>query len=120
MSPLIEAEAEPDVAAACSALAARAKAATRALAIVRGEAKDAWLRASAEALGQRVDEILAANALDVAAAPAAGLNAAAIDRLTLNPKRIAAMAGALREVAALPDPLGEVVASSRRPNGLEV
>src|SRR4029077_10053648 len=56
----------------------------------------------------------------VDAAPGYGLNAAAIDRLTLNAKRIDEMARGLREVAALPDPVGEVIASSRRPNGLEV
>src|SRR5207237_10598687 len=75
---------------------------------------------SAEALKTRAAEILAANARDVEAAPGYGLNAAAIDRLTLNPRRIDEMVRGLLEVAALPDPLGEVVASSRRPNGLEV
>ena len=53
-------------------------------------------------------------------APAAGLSPAAIDRLTLNGKRIEEMAQGLRDVAALPDPIGEVITSSRRPNGLEV
>src|SRR3954468_22662498 len=109
-----------DLAAECRALADRAKAAARALAVVRGAAKDAWLRRSAEALKARSEEILAANARDVAAAPGYGLNAAAVDRLTLNPKRIGEMARALHEVAALPDRVGGVVASSRRPNGLDV
>ena len=90
------------------------------LAIARGAAKNGWLRRAAEALDRRSDEVLAANARDVAAAPGFGLNRAAIDRLTLNPKRIADMARALLDVAALPDPVGEVVASSRRPNGLDV
>ena len=57
---------------------------------------------------------------DVEAAPGFGLNAAAVDRLTLNPKRIEEIRPALEEVAALPDPIGEVIASSRRPNGLDV
>jgi glutamate-5-semialdehyde dehydrogenase len=104
----------------CRTLAGQARRAARAMAVVPGRAKDAWLVRSAQALGERSDEILAANAKDVAAAPGLGLNAAAVDRLTLNPKRIDEMARALREVAALPDPVGEVVASSRRPNGLEV
>jgi glutamate-5-semialdehyde dehydrogenase len=64
--------------------------------------------------------LIAANALDVAAAPAAGLSAAAIDRLTLNPARILEMARGLDEVAALADPIGETITSSRRPNGLDV
>jgi glutamate-5-semialdehyde dehydrogenase len=83
-------------------------------------AKNRWLLASADALEARKDELLAANAKDVAAAPGFGLNAAAIDRLTLNPRRIATAAEGLRQVAALPDPVGEVREATRRPNGLEV
>jgi glutamate-5-semialdehyde dehydrogenase len=109
----------PDLQAECRALAGRAKAASRALAVARGAAKDAWLRRAAAALRERAAEVLAANAEDVAAAPALGLGAAAVDRLTLNPKRVEEMARGLLEVAALPDPVGEVVTSSRRPNGLE-
>ena len=85
-----------------------------------GAAKNAWLSRSADALRARTPEILEANARDVAAAPSLGLNAAAIDRLTLNPKRIEEIARSLLEVTALPDPIGEVVSSSRRPNGLDV
>jgi glutamate-5-semialdehyde dehydrogenase len=104
----------------CRLLADRARSAARALAVAPGAAKDAWLHRSAEALRARSGEILEANARDRDAAPGLGLNAAAIDRLTLNPKRIEEMARAQSEVAALPDPIGEVVTSSRRPNGLEV
>ncbi len=114
------AAAAPDLAAECRTLAERARAAARGLAIAPGAAKNGWLRAAADALERRSGEVLAANARDVAAAPGFGLNRAAIDRLTLNPKRIADMARALLEVATLPDPVGEVVASSRRPNGLDV
>jgi glutamate-5-semialdehyde dehydrogenase len=117
MSQVIEAD---GVYTECRGLADRAKAAARAMAIVRGAAKDGWLRRAATALVGRTGEVLEANARDVAAAPGMGLNAAAVDRLTLNPRRIEEMARALEEVAALPDPVGEVVASSRRPNGLEV
>jgi glutamate-5-semialdehyde dehydrogenase len=125
MSQLIEpetvlAEESHDLAAECRALAERARRAARALALARGAAKNAWLLRSAAALERRAQEVLAANARDAAAAPGYGLNAAAIDRLTLNPKRLAEMARALAEVAALPDPVGEVVTSSRRPNGLDV
>lgn len=106
--------------ALCADLARRAKAAARELALAPTDAKNRWLLASAAALGARQAELLAANAKDVAAAPGYGLNAAAIDRLTLTPKRIAAMAEGLRQVAALPDPVGEVREDSQRPNGLRV
>src|SRR5262249_41265524 len=66
----------------------QAKHAARALALADGAAKNAWLRRSAAALRERCDEILGANSRDVAAAPAYGLNAAAIDRLMLNAKRV--------------------------------
>jgi glutamate-5-semialdehyde dehydrogenase len=104
----------------CRSLAEHARTAARRMALARGSAKNDWLARSAEALRARSAEILAANARDVAAAPELGLNAAAIDRLTLDARRIDELAGALRQVLALPDPVGEVVSASRRPNGLEV
>jgi glutamate-5-semialdehyde dehydrogenase len=104
----------------CRTLASQAKAASRKLALASGALKNAWLAQAAEALRDRTGEILDANAQDVAAGPGLGLNAAAIDRLKLNPRRIEEMAKALLEVASLPDPIGEVVAASRRPNGLDV
>ncbi|APW60049.1 Gamma-glutamyl phosphate reductase [Paludisphaera borealis] len=106
--------------AGCRDLAARVKKASRAMALAGGAAKNAWLAASASALVARASEILEANARDVAAAPSLGLNAAAVDRLTLNTKRIGEMARSLTEIAAQADPIGEVVRSGRRPNGLEV
>ncbi len=117
MSRVSEAE---DLLTECRGLAERAKSAARELAIAPGGAKDRWLRRSAEAIRERSGEILEANARDVDAAPGLGLNPAAIDRLTLNPKRIDEMAKGLLDVAALPDPVGEVITSSRRPNGLDV
>jgi glutamate-5-semialdehyde dehydrogenase len=104
----------------CRAMAADARTASRELAVASGAAKDEWLVRSAAELAERRQEILAANARDLAAAPGQGLTGAAVDRLMLNPGRIEEMARSLREVAALPDPVGEVVTSSRRPNGLEV
>ncbi len=104
----------------CRSMADRAKAASRALAIAKGEAKDLWLIGAAAAIKSQSDEILKANALDVAAAPGLGLNAAAIDRLTLNETRLQEITHALLGVGSLPDPIGEVIRSSRRPNGLEV
>jgi glutamate-5-semialdehyde dehydrogenase len=109
-----------DLDALCRDMAEKAKGAARTLATIGPGAKDAWLAAAARSLEARADELLEANARDVAAAPGMGLNAAAVDRLTLNPARIRDMAGSLLEIAALPDPIGEVVRSSRRPVGIEV
>lgn len=122
MSQVIEPEttAANDLRSDCRVLADRAKAASRVLAVAKGEQKNRWLLAAAEALGRRTAEVLDANARDVELAPGYGLNAAAVDRLTLNPKRVDAIRQALVEVAHLPDPVGEVIESSRRPNGLEV
>src|SRR5690349_21413476 len=72
----------------CREIADRAKVASRALAVARGSAKDGWLKRAADSIRRRADEILLANLRDVEAAPAFGLSAAAIDRLTLNPKRL--------------------------------
>ncbi|QDV36561.1 glutamate-5-semialdehyde dehydrogenase [Tautonia plasticadhaerens] len=104
----------------CRSLAERARRASRSLATASGAAKDRWLRCSADALRSRVDAVLDANDRDVAAAPEFGLTAAATDRLRLNPDRVNQIATALEEVAALPDPVGEVIEGYRRPNGLEV
>ena len=104
----------------CQQLAHQAKRASRPLAIASGAAKNAWLLRAARSIDASSEEILASNDRDVAAAPGHGLNAAGIDRLTLNTQRLAAIAQSLRDVAALPDPIGEVVTSSRRPNGLDV
>ncbi len=104
----------------CRRIASTAKEASRRLAVAPGAAKDTWLRRAATAIRGRSNEILAANARDVEAAPGLGLNNAAIDRLRLDPKRIEAIAASLDEVAALPDPIGEVIEASRRPNGLDV
>ena len=87
---------------------------------MRGDLKNAWLLRSAEAIRHESSSLLKANALDVAEAPEFGLSAAAIDRLTLDEKRIEAIARALEEVAGLPDPIGETIEAYRRPNGLDV
>ena len=101
-------------------LGRRAKAASRLLATASTPAKDAALTAAADLLVQRTAEILDANADDVARADAAGTTATVVDRLRLSPARVEAMAGGLRQVAAQPDPLGEVVAGWTRPNGLRI
>src|SRR5438105_15419068 len=110
----------PDLAEYCRDVARRAKAASAELAVVRGEQKNAWLRDSAARLRQQTSTLLEANAADVAAAPDFGLTEAEIDRLRLTSKRIEEIAVGLEEVAALPDPVGEVIESSVRPNGLEI
>ncbi len=109
-----------ELGALCLDLGQRAKNAARLLATVPTAAKNRWLLASAIAIEEGQDDLLAANAKDVAAAPGYGLNTAAIDRLTLNAKRIAALAEGLRQVAALPDPVGEIREATERPNGLQV
>jgi glutamate-5-semialdehyde dehydrogenase len=101
-------------------LGRRAKAASAALASASTAAKDAALLASAELLEQRSADLLAANALDVEAAEAAGLEAGPLDRLRLTEARITGMADGLRAVAALPDPIGEVLDGWQRPNGLKI
>lgn len=98
----------------------RALEASRRLAQLPADRKNAILLAMADGLEKRQSEILAANATDVAAAEAKGLSSAMIDRLMLNPKRIADMVQGIREVAALNDPVGEVLADWTRPNGLRI
>ena len=102
------------------AQARRAKAAARALAAVGTDVKNAGLLAMADALCAQSGLILDANRTDVEAGRERGLSDALLDRLALNPKRIAAMAEGLRQVAALPDPVGRVLEGSRRPNGLDI
>ncbi|MCB2188605.1 MAG: glutamate-5-semialdehyde dehydrogenase [Deltaproteobacteria bacterium] len=101
-------------------LCVEARAAARRLAVVSSEVKNQALMALAEELTAQAPALKEANALDLAAAREAGLSAAMLDRLTLSDQVIASMAGGLREVAALPDPVGEVTGMWRRPNGLLV
>jgi glutamate-5-semialdehyde dehydrogenase len=109
-----------DLASYCEQLARQAKSASRRLAIVNGDRKNRWLLAAAQALETRTPEILSANADDVARAPEFQLSTAMVDRLRLTPERIRGMAQGLREIAALPDPIGNVLGSNVRPNGLKV
>lgn len=109
-----------DLTAYCRDVARRAKVASRALATIKGAVKNAWLKESASRLRAATPDLLAANARDVAAAPGYGLSEASIDRLRLTPPRIEAIAAALEEVAALADPIGQVIESTVRPNGLEI
>jgi len=120
--------AEPEVAAPPTtasrdqvlASASRAKAAAAELSLLTSAAKDAALLAMADALLDRRDEVLAANELDVQAALAAGTADSLVDRLRLNTSRVDAMATGLRDLVALPDPVGTVVRGSVLPNGLHL
>jgi len=103
-----------------SDVCATAKRASRALALLDTQTKDAALEAIAEALEDRVSDVLDANALDVEAGREAGLSEALIDRLTLDRRRVAAIAAGVRVVATLSDPVGEIIDGFRRPNGLEI
>ena len=98
----------------------RARAAARLLRQCSTEQKNRGLLAMAERVVAMQTEILEAKARDVAAAQADGLSAAMIDRLTLTPARLATMADGIREVAALGDPVGEIIRDWTRPNGLRI
>jgi glutamate-5-semialdehyde dehydrogenase len=98
----------------------RARRAARTLAPVSRAKKDAALEAIARTLEARTQPILSANAEDLEAARAKGTSDALLDRLRLTDERIRAMAAAVREVAALPDPVGEIVSQSTRPNGIRI
>ncbi|WP_028813469.1 glutamate-5-semialdehyde dehydrogenase [Streptomyces flavidovirens] len=100
--------------------ARRARAAADAIAPLPRSVKDAALLAVADALEARTDEIVEANAKDVAKARAAGTSETVIDRLTLTAERVAAIASDVRDVAGLPDPVGEVVRGSTLPNGIDL
>src|SRR6185436_7906247 len=109
-----------DLAAYMREVGERARAAARVVARAPTSAKDAALEAAAAAIDRGARELLAANAGDVAASRAAGDDEAFVDRLALNPERLAAMADGLRQVAALPDPIGEITELKYRPTGIQV
>jgi glutamate-5-semialdehyde dehydrogenase len=98
----------------------RARAAARAVSRAETGAKNAALLATAAAIEAQAAGLAEANARDLAAAHEAGLDAALLDRLELTPQRIADMAEGLRQVATLPDPVGEVTGLSYRPSGIQV
>jgi glutamate-5-semialdehyde dehydrogenase len=101
-------------------IAQRARAASLVLANVSAALKNEALHRLADAIDTEHGPILDANREDLDAAAAAGLNPAQIDRLTLDPGRLRRLADSVREVAALPDPVGEVLAQWTRPNGLKI
>ena len=101
-------------------VALRARAAATELALATRATKDAALHAMADALEAQAATVLEGNAADVSAAEEAGVSAALVDRLRLDKGRVRAMADGLRDVAGLPDPVGEVVRGSTLANGLEL
>src|SRR3954453_15974464 len=103
-----------------SDLCRAAKTAARSLAATDSATRDGALLAMADALEARTDEILEANARDLAAGRESGLSAALMDRLALDERRIAGMAAGVRGIVALADPVGEVIDGHRLPNGLDV
>jgi glutamate-5-semialdehyde dehydrogenase len=105
---------------AIRALALACRDAAQAVAALSTDAKNALLRAMADALDDDADAILAANAEDLRAAEAKGTGGAMLDRLRLDPLRLAGIANALREVAALPDPVGMITRRETRPNGIAI
>jgi glutamate-5-semialdehyde dehydrogenase len=102
------------------ALGRRAIVASRTLATSSTAAKDAALHAAADLLEARAEQVVEANAVDVARALETGTSGTVVDRLRLTPARLAAMASGLRQVASLADPVGQTVDGWVRPNGLEI
>ncbi|OCW59053.1 glutamate-5-semialdehyde dehydrogenase [Hoeflea olei] len=109
-----------EIASLMADIGRRAKAAARPLATAGTERKNAALEAMAQAITARRAEILEANALDMQAGRDSGMAASLLDRLSLDEGRIAAMVDGIRAIAALPDPVGGVIAAWNRPNGLRI
>ena len=116
----MEAATKSDLAAYCAGVAQRAKQAGAQLSVTAGATKVAWLKKSAAVLRASQVELAAANAKDLEAAPGYGLTDAQVDRLRLTAERVEAMAIGLEEVASLGEPIGTLIQSTIRPNGLQV
>ncbi len=116
----LQAPSRPDLRQEVHNAARRARIASRALALLPTVAKDQALHSAADAITANTRQILAANAEDLKAALAAGTPNAMLDRLALDPKRVDGIAAGLRQVAGLPDPVGEVLRGYTLPNGLQL
>src|SRR3974390_280050 len=119
-APLKAIDGTDDLPALMNDLAARARAAARVLSLAPPEQKDAALAAMERAIRANASAILAANAEDVAEARSAGMTSAFLDRLTLTPARVAAMADGIATVRKIPDPGGGSTESGQRPNGMTI
>ena len=115
-----DAELHEDVTSLMARIGADARAASRPLALATAERKHAALVAMAHALRDNQDKILAANAIDLENGEKAGLSAAMLDRLKLTPERLRGIEDSIRAIAELKDPVGEVIASWKQPNGLQI
>jgi glutamate-5-semialdehyde dehydrogenase len=116
----LEVSASTDLAEYARQVASRARQAARQLAVATGGQKNDWLTRSSELIRRRTSLLLEANERDCSAAQKAGLSAALIDRLRLTESRLEGIACGLEQVAALPEPVGEIFDSNVRPNGLVV
>ncbi|MGC1885593.1 MAG: glutamate-5-semialdehyde dehydrogenase [Stellaceae bacterium] len=112
--------AEPDLSAVMAEIGRRARQAAATLTLAAAEHKVAALRGAAAAVRTRSEEIIAANARDLAESEDRGVAPALRDRLALDPKRVKAIAAGLEMIAALPDPVGHILAEWTRPNGLAI
>ena len=119
-APLKSIEGSGDITAAMADIGQRARAAARVLALAPAEQKNRALELMAAALRAQVSLILAANSEDLGEARAAGVSGAFLDRLTLDPARVEAMAAGIEVVRALKDPVGSVTESWTRPNGMRI
>jgi glutamate-5-semialdehyde dehydrogenase len=119
-APLKSVEKTSDIAQVMGELGRRARVAARKIALATAAEKDAALAAMAAAIRRAAANILAANAEDVAEAKGSGATPAFLDRLSLDPKRVAAMADGIEVVAALKDPVGAVMDAWTRPNGMRI
>ena len=113
-------ESKADIATLMADIGRRAKAAARPLAIASTDQKNAALNAMADAISARRQEILDANALDVDAALRSDMAVSFVDRLKLDDSRIDGIIDGIRAIAALADPVGDVIAAWDRPNGLKI
>ena len=120
MNPSLAAEAVADIDLYMANLGQRARAASRALAAASTMEKNATLHAIADNLDRERDALVAANRQDLEAGKAKGLDAALLDRLELTTARIDSMIEGLRQIAALPDPIGEIFDLKYRPSGIQV
>src|SRR5512144_1401252 len=119
-APLKSIEGSGDIAAAMGEIGRRARTAARALALAPADQKNRALGAMAAAVRAQASLILAANAEDVAEARAAGVTGAFLDRLALDPARVEAIAAGIDAVGGLEDPVGTVMESWTRPNGMRI
>ncbi len=123
MTASVSAESEPttvDERENVHSAARRARIASRALALLTTAEKDSLLRSAADAVVAAAESVLTANAADIEIARAAGTDEGLLDRLRLTASRIDGIAAGLRQVAGLPDPIGEIIRGSTLPNGLEI